>query len=146
MGWLLDSLARYHQKVAQSLTADVTLKRRDDVPRVQCGENPKSTFTPGANDVRDTHVVTVIETAERAFLYVAEDDSYGNIVDEGNAAEVGRDGLNKIFVLGFCDSSKIEVRKAFTVKLQNDRTFHLAAFFTDSHSNTSASDLRESGG
>ena len=72
--------------------------------------------------------MTVIETSERAFTRVAKDDSYGNIVADGNAAKIGRDGAIEIFVLGFCDSSKIKVRKAFTVKFQNDRTFHLAAF------------------
>lgn len=87
---LLDCLARNHQKVTQGLSADVTLKRRDDVSRVERVENPKSAFTPGANDVRGTHVVTVIEAAQWAFPYVAEDDPHRAFTNDGHMIEISR--------------------------------------------------------
>ncbi len=97
-------LARNHQKVAKGFSSDVTLKRRDDVSRVDCFENPKSTFTSGANDVRGTHVVTIIEAAQWAFSYVAEDDSHRTFTNDGHMIEISRNWKIKTLRLRLVNS------------------------------------------
>ena len=95
---------RQPQKMAQACTSITPLERSDDIPRVECGQYPKSALALHLNDVRSPDQVTVAEPSILVFTVVTKHYAYARSgFDEGSAQKSG-DRPVEALSLGFYDS------------------------------------------